>query len=115
MMPPTHLLRDTALVGIALTAIAWFWGAENAMFVAVGAGAALLNLAVLVLAASGVVRGGIGAALMPMKLLLAVGLVGALTAFFPPVPVLVGFGAGPLGVVLSGLIGARRLSTAEYP
>lgn len=113
MIPPAHLIRGTALVGFALAGLAAFWGVETAMFVAIGAGAAVLNLGLLVLAAAGVVHGGVGAALMPMKLLLAVGLIGALTAFFPPVPVLIGFGAGPLGVVVAGLLGARRLTTAE--
>ena len=113
MIPPTLLLRDTSLVGVGLCAGALLWGPGVAVVVAVGAAAAVLNLALLVLASFGMVRGGVGAALMPMKLLLAIGLVGALTAFFPPLPVLAGFAAGPLAMLLRGLAGMGSIRQAE--
>lgn len=115
MIPPTLLVRDTALAGVILTGLALFWGGAVAAVVAVGAVAAFVNLLVLVFAARQAVAGGRGGVLLPMKFLLAVGLVMALVSFLPPIPVLIGFGAGPLGILLCGIEAARILPDAETP
>ena len=112
MIPPNLLLRDTALAGLLLSGGALFWGGDTALVVAIGAGAAFGNLLAMVIAARGAMNGGAAGMLLPMKLLLAVGLVSALVTFLPPVPVLVGFGAGPLGILLCGLEGVRSLSSS---
>lgn len=115
MIPPSLLVRDTALAGLLLSGGALFWGPEVAMVVGIGALAAFANLVALVFAARGAVSGGPSGMLLPMKLLLAIGLVTFLVGIFPPVPVLVGFGAGPLGIVLCGVEGLRFLTPTETP
>jgi len=113
MIPPTLILRDTALVGLVLSAGAWLWGGEVAVAVTAGAVAAVANFWLLIVAARGAVKGGGSAALLPMKLLLACGLASVLVTVFPPIPALIGFATGPLGIVLGGLHGAHLLQSAE--
>ncbi len=113
MIPPSLLIRDTAIAGALLSGAALFWGTDVALVVLIGAGCALANLLLLVYAARGALSGGRSGVLLPMKLLLAIGMVAFLVSIFPPIPVLIGFGAGPLGILLCGIDGIRYLSPTE--
>ncbi len=113
MIPPSLLVRDTVIAGMLLSGAALYWGPGVALVVGIGALAAVANLLALVYAARGAMRGGRGGMLLPLKLLLGIGLVAVLVTVLPPIPVLIGFGAGPLGVLLCGLEGVRYLSPKE--
>jgi hypothetical protein len=106
MIPPNLLLRDTVVAALVLAGAGLFWGVETATAVAAGGAGASLNLWLLIRAVYGAVRGGFGAALLPVKVILAIVIVGGLLVSFPVLPVLAGFSAGLIGLLARGLAGA---------
>lgn len=106
MIPPVLLLRDSLLASLVLSGAGLMWGVDAGIAVAAGGAGACLNLWLMIRAAEGAARGGLGALLLPLKTMIALVIVGVLVTAFPVVPVLVGFSAGILGLLARGLLGA---------
>ena len=108
MIPPSALLRDTALTGAGLVLVAALVGDGRALLgVVAGASVSLFNLWLAVLSAREVVHHGWVAPRLAMKTLAALCMVLALVSVLPAVPVLVGFFAFPLALVARAVRGRR--------
>jgi hypothetical protein len=108
MIAPSALLRDTALTGAALVLLAALTtGGRELLAVAAGAGASIFNLWLAILAAREVVHHGWVAPRLALKTLAALCMVLALVSVLPALPVVVGFFAFPLALVVRALRGRR--------
>lgn len=91
MMLPHHLLRDATLLSVVTTAGALVVDGRLGVELGLGAAAGLANVGLWIVAGYSLLHGGIGRAMLPLKLFAAVGLVWALARWVPGAPAFVGF------------------------
>ena len=108
----TPTLRAVLAVGAAMTAVAFAFGVRAGYSTAMGAAIAAFDLYLIAWIVDGLVRsaaggggGGALAAVIVVKSLLLFSLVLLLASrdYFAPIPLLIGLGALPLGIVIGGL------------
>lgn len=105
MMLPHLLLRDAALLSVVTTVGVLLVDAQAGLALGLGAAAGLGNVGLWIIAGYSLLHGGLGRAMLPVKLFAALGLVWALQQWVPGAPAFVGF-----SLPLVALVGRVLLS-----
>jgi len=105
MMLPHHLLRDATLLSVVTTAGALVVDGRLGLELGVGAVAGLANVGLWLIAGYSLLHGGLGRAMLPVKLFAAVGLVWALQRWVPGAPAFVGFSLPLVAMIGRVLLG----------
>jgi hypothetical protein len=106
---PRHLLRDTALVGVAGVLLAAAWDPSLVPAVVVGVALSAGNLGLTALAARTFLGHRLGVLGLPLKLVVAVAMVLAAIRVYPAAGVVAGFLAFPAAVMLRAAVASARV------